>query len=71
MQVTCILVFEEETACKAALSAATNGTVLELTPAQPEGPIGLKSWVNAHKVGLHAASHRYWVQLDTLSAQCE
>ena len=52
LQTTCILVFEEEKACKAALSAASSHTVLELTPAEAEGPIGLKSWVTAHKVGM-------------------
>jgi hypothetical protein len=51
-QTTCILVFGEEKGCKAALSAASSHTVLELTPAEPEGPIGLKSWVTAHKVGM-------------------
>ena len=51
LQTTCILAFEEEKACKAALSAASSRTLLELTPAEPEGPIGLKSWVTAHKVG--------------------
>ncbi len=49
MQTTGILVFEERTGCDAALTAAANGTALELTPAEPEGPFGLKSWVNAHK----------------------
>lgn len=56
-QTTCILVFQEENACKAALSAASSHTVLELTPAEPEGPIGLKSWVTAHKVGT-STSHK-------------
>lgn len=61
MQTTGILVFEEESACEAAINAAAGGTVLELTPAEPEGSIGLKSWVNAHKVSSLAAS--VWIAL--------
>jgi hypothetical protein len=42
-------VFEEPRGAAAALAAAGSGQVIEYEPPVPEGPRGLKAWVQQHK----------------------
>lgn len=44
-----VVVFEDARASSAALAAAGSGQVIEFEPDAPEGPRGLKAWVQRHK----------------------
>ncbi|GBF94015.1 hypothetical protein Rsub_07283 [Raphidocelis subcapitata] len=53
---SCVVVFAEAASARRALAAAGSGQVVEYEPPAPEGPRGLKAWVQQHKAARPGAA---------------